>query len=116
VLACFTSGVCLLTGLHTLAHKETDRLTALQNELPKLGARVERGEDWLRVFPGDKRSQPESSPFIRSYNDHRMALAFSLAAARLPEGVVLEEPAVVGKSWPGWWEALSGLGFGLAFE
>ena len=101
------------TGLKTLKIKETDRIAALQNELAKFGARLEEpshGElAWDGRFDMEMR---EDYPRIRTYHDHRMALAFApMALAGLP--VEIEDPMVITKSYPGFWEDLRKIGFSI---
>lgn len=96
------------TSVGHLRHKETDRLSALATEMEKLGYMLEiEGETlaWTgRRVPG---SENES---ISTYSDHRMAMAFAPAAARLPY-ISIEDPDVVGKSFPRYWEMLRRIGF-----
>ena len=93
-----------LTGLRSLRIKETDRLAALQNELCKIGAKVEVVGDEALRFDG-RLTGPVPNPSIRTYDDHRMAMAFAPAALRFP-GLAIEEPQVVSKSYPRFWEDL----------
>ena len=93
------------SGLRSLRIKETDRTAALQNELRKLGCTLEAvGDDVVRFFP--KASLPDSSPVIETYEDHRMAMAFAPCAYRFP-GIRIENPEVVSKSYPDFWQELS---------
>jgi len=99
---------CQLFGLQSLRIKETDRLAAMKNELEKLGARVEIGEDWMHIKSGVKRAQKK--PLISSYKDHRMLM--SLAPLSLLLGPLkMEQPEVVAKSYPDFWRDLGQLGF-----
>lgn len=109
VLATQARGPVTLTGLHTLRHKETDRIAALATELASLGILTDSGPDWLRVHPGPiKPTRP-----IGTYHDHRMAMAFSLLAHAVPDGIVIEDPEVVGKSYPRFWADLASLGMSV---
>ncbi|MCS7084723.1 MAG: 3-phosphoshikimate 1-carboxyvinyltransferase [Bacteroidia bacterium] len=98
-LALFADGPCVLRGLHTLKFKETDRIAALKNELVKFGADVQADDASMRIVPGPF---PERPPVVQTYGDHRMAMAFALAAF-MPAGVIIENPAVVSKSFPRFW-------------
>lgn len=101
-----------LEGLQTLKIKETDRLLALQTELQKLGARISIDENSLEIYEGIAlQALQEQSPTIQSYQDHRMALAFAPLALLCPRGLSIEEPQVVQKSYPHFWEDLEKLGF-----
>ncbi len=94
------------SGLRSLRIKETDRISALQNELKKFGITLEATADCeLHIL-----SYPASAPCYRgtpvaTYNDHRMALAFAPAALRC-EGVSIADAEVVSKSYPHFWEDL----------
>jgi len=106
-VCCFGMGIsCDLTGLHTLKIKETDRLSALEAELSKLGAAVEVTGDSLRLHQGGSLQAGKS---IATYNDHRMAMAFAPLA--LKTDLYIEDAGVVSKSYPGFWEDLRTLGF-----
>ncbi len=105
VVTCFGLGVpCVLTGLHTLKIKETDRLVALKNELEKLGATVMITDDTLIL---EKRTQIIENVTISTYDDHRMAMAFAPLATKVPINIENEE--VVSKSYPDFWADFLGL-------
>lgn len=104
VAALFARGPTTLRGIGTWRVKETDRLAAVAAELGKLGARTEVGADTLVVHP-PARIQPAS---IATYNDHRMAMAFSLAACG-GEPIVIENPACVAKTFPTYFDELEHL-------
>ncbi|MCC6466079.1 MAG: 3-phosphoshikimate 1-carboxyvinyltransferase [Planctomycetes bacterium] len=102
VAAAFARGTTRLEGLGTLRVKETDRIAALQAELAKLGVATRAGPDWLEV-DGNPDQGPDAAPVdIATYEDHRMAMSFAIAGLRRP--VRVEEPAVVAKSFPEFWE------------
>jgi 3-phosphoshikimate 1-carboxyvinyltransferase len=106
-VCCFGLGIpCDLTGLHTLKIKETDRLSALETELSKLGGLVEVTDHSLRLKKGRGIRAGKS---IETYNDHRMAMAFAPLALRTE--LFIEDAGVVSKSYPGFWEDLGSLGF-----
>lgn len=107
VVTCFGLGVgCKLMGLHTLKIKETDRLTALKNELTKLGAKVSITNESLTLEPT---STINNDVVIKTYQDHRMAMAFAPLALKVP--IIIEEAEVVSKSYPTFWEDLKSIGF-----
>ncbi|MEZ4778519.1 MAG: 3-phosphoshikimate 1-carboxyvinyltransferase [Flavobacteriaceae bacterium] len=111
-VTCFGLGVaCHLTGLHTLKIKETDRLLALQTELEKMGATVNVTEDSLSLFPSEKLVE---NSIIATYNDHRMAMAFAPLA--LKTALQIEDPEVVSKSFPTFWQDLEKLGFSIQIK
>jgi len=106
-VSCFGLGIgCHLTGLHTLKIKETDRLEALKKELSKLGANISVTNDSLTLEPSAG-INPEIK--IETYNDHRMAMAFAPLALKVP--VLIEDAAVVSKSYPDFWNDFQRLGF-----
>jgi 3-phosphoshikimate 1-carboxyvinyltransferase len=98
VVALFADGPTLIKNIWNLRIKETDRLEALQTELRKLGARATAGKDSLSIQPG-----PLHGARIETYDDHRMAMSFSLAGLRVP-GVVILDPGCVSKTWPNYFE------------
>lgn len=99
-----------LTGLQTLKIKETDRIYALKTELEKLGAIVEATDASLKITPPSDFSI--INPVVSTYNDHRMAMSFAPLAIKFP-GLRLENPDVVDKSYPAFWDDLQYAGFDL---
>ncbi|MCK0204547.1 3-phosphoshikimate 1-carboxyvinyltransferase [Ornithobacterium rhinotracheale] len=98
----------MLTGLHTLKIKETDRLVALQAELEKCGVKTIITGDSIELVSFENIWQ---TPTIETYQDHRMALSFTpLAVIREME---IKEPEVVGKSYPNFWKDLERVGFNI---
>lgn len=106
-VTCFGLGMgCDLYGLHTLKIKETDRLEALKTELEKLGATIVISDDSFHLQPSQG-INPQIT--IHTYDDHRMAMAF--APLGLLTTLYIDDPNVVSKSFPDFWEALKMLGF-----
>ncbi len=99
------------TGLQSLKIKETDRITALRTELAKLGYAVGEENDSVLYWNGE-RCTPSDSPAIDTYEDHRMAMAFAPCALKRGE-ILINEPQVVSKSYPRYWENLKDLGFSI---
>lgn len=100
----------ILLGLHTLKIKETDRLLAMKNELEKFGAQVTITPNSLQVnFTG---KQITDIPMVKTYQDHRMAMAFALLALKCD--LIIEEAEVVSKSYPDFWEHLNKLGIQIS--
>jgi 3-phosphoshikimate 1-carboxyvinyltransferase len=87
-------------GLQTLKIKETNRVAALMNELRKLGFVLVEPEEGMLAWEGEKCEVPETIS-IATYEDHRMAMAFSPAAIITP--IIIEHPQVVTKSYPSFW-------------
>lgn len=102
VVTCFGLGIgCGLSGLQTLKIKETDRLLALKNELSKLGAIVHIDDSSLQL---EKSSQTLSNGIIKTFQDHRMAMAFAPLATK--GNLSIEDAEVVSKSYPNFWKDL----------
>lgn len=111
-VTCFGLGLgCHLTGLHTLKIKETDRLLALQNELEKLGAKVSITDDSLTLAASAPNFVIPKGVAIKTYQDHRMAMAFAPIA--LKTNIIIENAEVVSKSYPAFWEDLKKIGFSV---
>jgi 3-phosphoshikimate 1-carboxyvinyltransferase len=107
VVTCFGLGIsCILTGLHTLKIKETDRLEALHAELSKLGAVIFVSDEDLTLAPS---TDIKADIVIETYNDHRMAMAFAPLAMKT--SVVINDAEVVSKSYPDYWKDLKQLQF-----
>lgn len=103
VIAAFIPGSTIITGLSTLKIKETNRLQALHDELLKMGMRTEITDDSITIHGGSPKSA-----MIETYKDHRMAMAFSMAATRL-SGMKIRDEQVVNKSFPTFWKVLESL-------
>ena len=106
VLAAFCQGETRLCNIANLRVKETDRLRALATELRKIGAAVTELPDGLRI---DGNPAALHGAEIDTYDDHRMAMCFGMAGARLP-GIRIREPGCVAKTYPGFWDDLRGIG------
>ena len=112
VLAAFNETAVRFTGIANLRVKECDRTAALATELSRIqpGLGREEGDDLIVAglaglgAPGPTR--------IETYADHRIAMSFALAGLRLP-GITILDPDCVGKTYPGYWDALSSLGVEL---
>ena len=104
VVALFADGPSHIRNVWNLRIKETDRLAALETELRKLGAGATAGAEDLRVEPAAAYRGAE----IDTYDDHRMAMALSLAGLRIP-GVAIRDPECVRKTWPDYFRALERL-------
>jgi 3-phosphoshikimate 1-carboxyvinyltransferase len=100
-IAPFASSPTRIRGIASARVKETDRVHATCTELTRLGVQMEEHEDGMTIYPCKtfKRST------IQTYNDHRMAMAFSLIGLRVP-GIIIENPACVSKTFPNYFEVL----------
>ena len=106
-VTCFGLGIsCDLFGLHTLKIKETDRLYALKKELIKLGADAYSTENSFHLKSSKNINQ---NIMISTYEDHRMAMAFAPLSIKTP--LEIENPDVVNKSYPNFWNDLYSIGF-----
>ena len=104
VAALFASGPTAIRNIYNWRVKETERLKAVSTELRKLGAEVEEGYDYLVIQPPEQIRKAE----IDTYDDHRMAMAFSLAACG-SSPVTINNPGCVSKTFPDYFEVLNGL-------
>jgi len=100
VVALFAEGVTTLRNIASWRLKETDRLTAMSCELRKLGAYVEEGSDYLQITPPEHGLKAHVA--IDTYDDHRMAMCFSLVAFGAP--VRINDPGCVSKTFPGFFD------------
>ena len=100
VTALFAEGKTCISGIGNLRIKETDRIGALEQELSRLGAHVESGEDFLKIRPG-----AYIPADIETYDDHRMAMSFALAGLKVP-GIRIKNPSCVEKSFPDFFKQL----------
>lgn len=108
-VACTMLGIPFrFTGLASLKIKETDRIEALKQELLKLGYVLRDENDDTLIWNGE-RCTPSLEP-INTYEDHRMAMAFAPAAIKFP-GLRINNPSVVSKSYPSFWDSLRSIGF-----
>jgi 3-phosphoshikimate 1-carboxyvinyltransferase len=99
----FASGPTTIRNVAHVRLKETDRITAMVQELRRLGQQVEEFPDGLRVTPAAVRPAE-----IATYDDHRMAMAFALVGLRAP-GIRIEDPECVTKTFPDFFDRLEQL-------
>jgi 3-phosphoshikimate 1-carboxyvinyltransferase len=104
VLAAFATGKTTISGIRSLRVKETERIKALEQELHKMGIKAVSTPDTLTIHGG--KPQPAS---IATYGDHRMAMSFAVAGAKLA-GVEIENSDVVDKTFPDFWKKLAAVG------
>jgi 3-phosphoshikimate 1-carboxyvinyltransferase len=109
VAALYADGPSTLRNIASWRVKETDRLAAMATELRKLGAEVEEGADYLRVTP----PAAIQAATIDTYDDHRMAMCFSLASldgkARRGNTMRINDPKCVAKTFPDYFEAFASI-------
>ncbi|WP_072294791.1 3-phosphoshikimate 1-carboxyvinyltransferase [Nitrosovibrio sp. Nv17] len=105
VTALFAEDTTVLRNIASWRVKETDRLAAMSRELRKFGAIVEEGEDYLRITPPD--GGLVGNVAVDTYDDHRMAMSFSLIALARP--LRINEPECVGKTFPDYFERFAAI-------
>ena len=108
-VAPFARGTTRITNVANLRVKETDRLKAMAAELARLGATVVEGPDSLEI-EGDEGASLHGAR-VRTYDDHRMAMSLALIGLRV-EGVRIEDPRCVEKTFPAYWDVLERLASG----
>lgn len=112
IVTCCALGIPFhYTGLASLKIKETDRMEALKRELRKLGY-VIRDINACEMMWDGERCRPEENPVIDTYEDHRMAMAFAPLAIKTGS-IRINDPGVVSKSYPHYWEDLRKAGFDI---
>jgi 3-phosphoshikimate 1-carboxyvinyltransferase len=106
-LALFADGPCAVRNVASWRVKETDRIAAMATELRKLGASVEEGADYLRIAPPAS-GLPNAGVAVDTYDDHRIAMCFSLVAlAGVP--VTINDPDCVAKTFPDYFERFASI-------
>ncbi len=105
IMALFALGTTTLRNIASWRVKETDRIAAMSAELRKLGARVEAGDDFLRITPPD--GPLTADAVIDTYDDHRMAMCFSLVSLSVP--VRINDPECVAKTFPDYFEKFAAI-------
>ncbi|MDH3463780.1 MAG: 3-phosphoshikimate 1-carboxyvinyltransferase, partial [Acidimicrobiia bacterium] len=108
VACALADGPSRIEGLGSLRLKESDRLAALASELTRFGSRVDEGPTWLTINP----ARPRPATFS-SHNDHRIAMSLALLGL-VEEGIGIEHPDAVNKTWPGFWNWLQSTGASVA--
>jgi len=105
VAALFADGPTRLSNIASWRVKETDRLSAMATELRKVGATVEEGADYLRISPP---AELKAKAVIDTYDDHRMAMCFSLVSlGGVP--VTINDPGCVAKTFPDYFQAFGNI-------
>lgn len=104
VLAAFADGITKLSGIQSLRVKETERVIALKRELNKMGIKTSSSANRLTIYGGNPKPAR-----INTYKDHRMAMSFAIAGAKL-SGMEIDDPDVVTKTFPDFWKKLQEIG------
>ncbi|PHH73907.1 hypothetical protein CDD82_5197 [Ophiocordyceps australis] len=115
VLAAAASGKTSITGIANQRVKECDRIGAMRRQLAHFGVECTELDDGIEIrgVSVDGLRTPETS--IHCYDDHRVAMSFSVLSAVAPGSVIIEQRECVGKTWPGWWDVL-GQSFQVALD
>ncbi len=98
VIAAFATGRSVIRNIGHLREKECDRMDAVVSQLNKMGINADQGETWISVDGGTP-----AGALIETFNDHRIAMAFSVAGLRVL-GMEIENPGCVAKSFPSFWD------------
>ncbi|MCL2021222.1 MAG: bifunctional 3-phosphoshikimate 1-carboxyvinyltransferase/cytidylate kinase [Betaproteobacteria bacterium] len=106
VVALFAQGETTLANIASWRVKETDRIAAMATELRKLNVRVEEGADFLKIVPPDA-THPLQPAAIDTYDDHRVAMCFSLAAFGVP--LRINDPGCVAKTFPDYFDCFGAI-------
>lgn len=109
-VACFADSPTVITGASIARHKESDRISAMAAELGKMGAHIEESSDGMKVVPA-----PLYGARVNSRHDHRIAMACAVAGMGVGNTIV-EDTACVAKSFPGFAEAMRGIGANITEE
>jgi 3-phosphoshikimate 1-carboxyvinyltransferase len=104
VIAPFATSPTRIRGIASARVKETDRVHATCAELARLGVHVDEHEDGMTIYPCSD-FRPAT---VQTYNDHRMAMAFSLIGLRV-HGIIIENPGCVSKTFPNFFDVLGQL-------
>ncbi|KAI1848094.1 hypothetical protein JX265_013867 [Neoarthrinium moseri] len=107
VLAAVASGVTRITGIANQRVKECNRIAAMRVQLAKFGVQSGELDDGIEINGKDytELTQPKGGVFC--YDDHRVAMSFSVLSVLSPNPVVVLERECTGKTWPGWWDVLA---------
>ena len=111
VVALFADGPTTIRNVAHIRDKETDRIGDLACELRRLGAAVVEQADGLTIAPPAGSGTEASGlhgAIVKTYDDHRMAMSLALAGLRVP-GVLVADPACVGKTFPDYWDRLAAI-------
>lgn len=102
ILGMFAPEPVKLMNVHHLRHKESDRIAAVQGNISALGGSSDYADGILTIFP----QKSYHGGVIKSFNDHRIAMSFAIAGSRI-DGVTIDNPQCVNKSYPAFWEHFS---------
>lgn len=107
VLAAVANGRTKITGIANQRVKECNRIAAMKDELAKFGVQCSELDDGIEVNGRPFEELTEAKDGVFCYDDHRVAMSFSVLSVASPHPVLILERECVGKTWPGWWDVLS---------
>ncbi|PQE23146.1 Pentafunctional AROM polypeptide protein [Rutstroemia sp. NJR-2017a BVV2] len=107
VLAAVAKGTTRIRGIANQRVKECNRIAAMKDQLAKFGVTCRELEDGIEIDGLPMHLLKHPSEGIHCYDDHRVAMSFSVLSVAATQAVVIEERECVGKTWPGWWDILS---------
>lgn len=107
VLAAVADGTTQITGIANQRVKECNRIAAMREQLAKFGVKCNELEDGIEVIGRPYQSLENPVDGIYCYDDHRVAMSFSVLATIAPNPVLVLERECTGKTWPGWWDVMS---------
>lgn len=107
VLAAVASGTTQITGIANQRVKECNRIAAMKDQLAKFAVQCNELEDGIQIVGRPIPDLQKPSSQVYCYDDHRVAMSFSVLSVAVPEVTTVSERECVGKTWPGWWDVLS---------
>ncbi|TQN72091.1 Pentafunctional AROM polypeptide [Colletotrichum shisoi] len=107
VLAAVASGTTKISGIANQRVKECNRIGAMREQLAKFGVETDEFDDGIIIIGRPVQSLQEPTDSIFCYDDHRVAMSFSVLSVVSPRPVTILERECTGKTWPGWWDTLS---------
>jgi len=107
VLAAVANGTTRIRGIANQRVKECNRILAMKDQLAKFGVVCRELEDGIEIDGKAPATLKNPSSGVYCYDDHRVAMSFSVLSIAAPQPVLIQERECVGKTWPGWWDILS---------
>lgn len=107
VLAAVASGTTKISGIANQRVKECNRIAAMREQLSHFGVETDEFDDGIIVTGSTLQSLKKPVDGVYCYDDHRVAMSFSVLALVCPEPITILERECTGKTWPGWWDTLS---------
>lgn len=107
VLAAVASGTTQITGIANQRVKECNRILAMKDQLAKFGVQCNELDDGIEIVGRQIGTLQSPQDYVHCYDDHRVAMSFSVLSVATPVDTVISERDCVKKTWPGWWDVLS---------